>query len=160
MARTKIEPSAIQDLFAGLLGRTVNAASGKPIVLFGKDQWVVGVYEDDEHNLAGLSVSDLSVANHAGAALSMVPSGQAEEGARANTLNEELLLNYREILNVAANLFPAGGGPHVRLTNVVFARPKIDPAFVKIIRKPKSRVDVNLKIDGYGGGRVSLVATR
>ena len=159
MARTKIEPAALHELFAGLLGRPVKVSSSKPIVMFGKEQWVVGVYIDDDDKLAGLSVTDISLANHAGAALSMVPSGQAEAGAKANTVSDELFMNYREILNVAANLYPAAGGKHVRLSDVVYAKPKVDPEFVKLIRKPKSRVDVNVAVDGYGVGRISLVAT-
>ncbi len=126
--------------------------------MFGKDQWIVGVYLDDDDKLAGLSVSDISLGNYAGAALSIVPSGQAEEGAKANTISEELFLNYREILNVAANLYPAGGGKHVRLTDVVYAKPKVDPEFVKLIRKPKARVDVSVSVDGYGTGRISMVS--
>lgn len=159
VGRTKFENGGIHELFSGLLGRGCSVASGKPLVIFGKEQWVVGVYVDDEDKLAGLSISDLSLANHAGAALSLVSVSMAEEGAEAKTVSEELLMNYREILNVGANLFPAAGGAHVRLSEVVFARPKIDAAYVKLIRRPKSRADVVVKVDDYGGGRISFVAT-
>lgn len=159
VGRTKIDNAAVQELFAGLLGRPCTVGAGKPIVLFGKEQWVVGVYVDDDDKLAGVSVSDLSLANHAGAALSLVSASMAEEGAKANTVSEELLMNYREILNVGANLYPQAGGVHVRLLDVIFARPKIDSAYVKMIRKPKSRIDTIVKVDGYGSGRISFVAT-
>lgn len=159
MGRTKIESSAVQDLFAGLLGRSCTVGVGKPIVMFGKEQWVVGVYVDDDDKVAGLSVSDLTLANHAGAALSLVSASMAEEGAKASTISEELLMNYREILNVGANLYPAAGGVHVRLSEVIFARPKIEPVFVKLIRKPKSRFDCVVNVEGYAAGRISFVAT-
>lgn len=159
MGRTKFDNSGIQELFAGLLGRPCAVGVGKPIVLFGKEQWIVGVYHDDDDKLAGLSISDLSIANHAGAALSLVAASVAEEGAKAKTITEELMMNYREILNVGANLFPAAGGAHVRLAEVVLARPKIDAVFVKLLRKPKSRADVVVKVEDYGGGRISFVAT-
>ena len=152
----KLTPEAIRELFEGMVGRSVAVNPAKPLLVLGKQQWILGVYDDDDNALAGAALADVSLANFAGAALALVPPERAQSGATEGSLSEELSANFYEILNVGASLYPAAGGPHVRLVKMTTDQPK--SAIVKLIRKPKSRTDVTIKVEGYGQGRITFVA--
>lgn len=158
MGRTKIECRAIQKLLVGLLGRQVTVVPSKPLVVLGSQAWVVGVYHDDEDGLAALAVAEASLANYAGAALSLLPVNLAHEAAREGRVEGEMLDNFREILNVGASLFPEGGGVHVRIVDAIAEASGVDADMARLIRKPKSRVDALVDVEHYGKGRLSFVS--
>jgi hypothetical protein len=158
MGRTKIECRAIQKLFAGLLGRQVIVAPSKPVVVLGSQPWVVGVYQDDDEGLAALALADVSLANYAGAALSLLPVNLAREATREGRVEAEMLDNFREILNVGASLFPEAGGAHVRIVDAIVEASAVNAVMTRLIRKPKSRVDALVDVEHYGKGRLSFVS--
>jgi hypothetical protein len=147
------DPHMIRDLFAGLLGKDVTVKIGTPGAAAGG---TVAVYATDEGTVAGLAVCDLALASNAGAALSLIPAGMAAESVRAGILADNLAENWREVLNVANQLFSSSGGHRVRLTDI---GPADDPppAAAKLLGSPRERLDVELQIAGYGSGKLSLL---
>ena len=76
---------------------------------------------------------------------------------RSELLSPVLYDNAREVLNVAASLFNVDGAPHVRLVEA-FAPREILPAEVeKWILARVARLDMEMTVAGYGGGRMSVL---
>lgn len=94
-----------------------------------------------------LAGGDSAFAHLSGAALAMVPAGQAREAVDSETNNDDLLENYREILNVITRAINDQGGAHVRLIPGDVPLPDPLPA-------TSGGHEYNITIDGYGEGKM------
>ena len=148
----------VRELLEGLLGRDVEAeltsAGADPRKHPGA---MVGAYVDDGLQLRAVVVLDLALAAAVGAAIGLMGVRVAEEVLRTELLSPALYDNASEILNVAASLFNAEGAPHVRLYEA-YAPREILPADVdQRLRGMARRMDLELEVNGYGAGRMSVV---
>ena len=148
------DPKDISELFTILLGKQVTVKSGAPAA--NPNGGTLAVYSDDDGAVGAVALSDLPLASNAGAALSMIPAGMAEESIKAGTLAENLADNWHEVLNVASQLFNAGNGHRVKLADI---HPAAEPpsAAAGLLGAPGARLDLEVAIVGYGSGTLSLV---
>jgi hypothetical protein len=145
-------PADLSTLLGQLLGRDVVATKpAKPIEQF--DTAAVAVYQGSGGGVAGWWALELSPAAGAAAALSMVSPGVVADALKAKALNELLLENLREVLNVGARLFGATG-LKISLREVLTG-PKAKEA-MQNLQFIAERVDMDVKIGGYAGGRMRL----
>lgn len=156
MARIHI-PTA--DEFASqlstLIGRDVSAVEPdeKP-VHNATSQSAIYLTRDDR--LALIARLDLAIAAHLGAALCMMPLPSSEEAIGKNKLDGDLLDAYGEVVNIMASLFCAEGAPHVRLSSVNECDPDLEDQFMQTLTTPETRMDLQVDIDGYGPGIISI----
>jgi hypothetical protein len=148
---------AVQDLLSGLLGKRVGVKDGKAYVPGGTSPSIVGVFKRDDGAVAALVMMDVALAANASAALVLIPPGVAGESARSGKLSENLLENVKEVLNVCSRLFAAPGTPHVRMKGTNIIPPPAPAEIAGMLAKPNSRLDLELAVPGYAGGRMAII---
>lgn len=148
----------VRELFAELLGRDVDAITGTgPVEPHTHPGAVVGVYVNDLLKLSALVVMDMPLAAWAGAAIALVPPATARTSVETELLAPALFDNTAEILNVASSLLNADGAPHLRLYETYAPREVLPPDVQKWVSSYVRRLDLELHIAGYGGGRMSIL---
>ncbi len=164
-------PHTVGNLLSGLLARTVKVnksttpSAARPPARppapapAAKASQAVAVYTDDTGSVAALCVCDLSLASHAGAALSLIPAGVAAEAARTGVMPASIAENLYEVANVAASLFNADGGPHLKLREVVTTAQALPAALSEVAARASERIDLEVNITGYGQGQMSVLLT-
>lgn len=152
------QAAQVAELLQTLSGGAVEVAPGAP-VLPGREPALVAVYVTDDAATGAVVACGLSLAAHAGAALGAVPVVEAEQALELGVLSADLAENADEVLNVLAAAFNTPGAPAVRLHRV-YAVGEQHPADVgRVLGYVMRRIDLQVDIAGYGGGRLSVVAT-
>lgn len=144
-------------LFETLIGRPVAVGPAAP-VLPGRDPALVAVYVTDDLVVGAVLACDLSLAAAAGAALATLPPGEAEQAVTAGTLSGHLSDNAHEVLNVLVSIFNLEGAPALKLHRVHAVGERLPDDVRPVLGYVLRRVDLQVDLDGYGGGRLSLVA--
>jgi len=111
---------------------------------------VVASYVNDAHEVQRILVCELGLANAMGAAMSMIPSGVANDATKAGIVADNIQGNLSEVLNICVNLFTENGTDRLTFSNLKVCTPK-DPA-----PAVKQSVKYALDIPRYTGG--SLLA--
>ncbi len=73
------------------------------------------VYLSDDDNPVAAVVCDAAFGAFAGSALSMIPTGGAEDAAKSGELSDAMVDNLYEVMNICSNLFMDDSTPHLRL---------------------------------------------
>jgi hypothetical protein len=146
---------AVRNTIQDLLGRDVDLSDGVPVPA--KSTNVVAVYVTDKLATSALSVVDLECAARIGGCLGMVPRLVVDEAIAARELPPNLHDNCYEVLNVLAAVFNLPDAPHVRLYEMYGPNVALPPDVAKLGAMLGSRMDVELKIAGYGTGLLSIV---
>ena len=147
-------PRAAGLLFKRLFSRPVDVALAEAIEL-PLPHVSVAYYLDSKRKPSVYALSDVQLTCRAGAALTQIPTGVAEEGVRGAP-SPVLLENYGEVMNVMARLLTRTEGPLVRLLRTSYHREKVPPELLALRNKARHVVGWQVKIDGYGGGRLTL----
>jgi hypothetical protein len=140
-----------------LLGRDVQAAKIAPPGALGDAARYLAVYTLDDGTVCGLAVCDLKLAASAGVALAIMPPRRIEECVKAGSLEDDILDNLREILNVTAGILNGTGHPHVVFQDVLGPNPQPTPAVEALLAQPAFRLDLEVTIAGYNGGKISFL---
>ena len=64
-----------------------------------------------------------------------------------------------EVANVAASLFNADGGPHLKLREVVTTAQALPAGLSEMAARASERIDLEVNITGYGQGQMSVLLT-
>ena len=150
-------PKDVRDMFTGLLGRDVEVAPGTPVVPTDTVRASIGVYVDDSLNLAAACAADLALTAFAGAALGLVPKGAAEDAVEDRSVPMGIWENFAELLNIGASLLNHDGAPHVRLYSLCTPDQLPSPDVAALLRGLGHRLDLVVRIGGYGAGALSIV---
>ncbi len=148
----------VRELLEGLLGRDVDAV----VTSSGADPRkhpgaMVGAYVDDAMQVRAIVAVDLALAASLGASIGLLGVRLAEDVLRTELLSPALYDNAAEILNVAAGLFNVVGAPYVRLHEAYAPREVLPSDLDAKLRGLARRMDLELAISGYGGGRMSVL---
>ena len=111
---------------------------------------------DDDEPVAGIGCT-LAFGAYAGAALSMIPKGGADEAVQSSELSEMMLGNLNEFMNICSRWFMTAESPHLRLT----ATYPIDdvPEEAEDLLDSDDRMDFLIDIPEYGSGHIVCVTT-
>ena len=159
-ARALPKPPQIARMLSDLLGRAVEAEPGKPagdLTTKGPSLVVTYAPRGDGEQIAAVCISDIPNAASLAAALTMVPASRVEESVRAKKLDEVLLENFREVCNVMITLLNQDSLPAVSLRELHLVPPTLPADLTGRIAKPSGRVDVEVAVDGYDGGKLTLL---
>jgi len=146
---------SVRNTIQDLIGRDVDLSDGNPPPV--KSTNVVAVYVTDKLATSAVAVVDLECAARLGGSLGMVPRMVVDEAIKARELPTTLEENCYEVLNVLAAVFNLPNAPHVRLYQMYGPNASLPHDIAVIGSTLGSRMDVELKIAGYGPGLLSLV---
>jgi hypothetical protein len=146
---------AVRNVIEGLVGRDVDISDGVPVPP--KTTNVVAAYVSDKLALQVVCVVDIEAAARLGGALALVPKGGVEDAIGDRDLPATLRDNCYEVLNVMASVFNVPGAPHVRLYEMYGPNQGVPGDVAAIAGVVGSRMDISLKIAGYGVGAMSIV---
>jgi hypothetical protein len=154
-------PSSAQvgELLQTLMSAAVEVAPARPL-LPGPEAAVVGVYVTDAEALGAVVACELSLAAGLGGALGEVPAAEVEQAVTAGGLSGDLAENAAEVLNVLAAAFNGPGAPSLKLDRVHAVGEELPPQLAPVFRYVMCRVDLQVDVAGYGGGRMSVVVAR
>ncbi len=86
----------------------------------------------------------------------MIPAYEVADSIKAKRLDPSVFENFKEILNVCAQLF-GGATPHpVRLGSVYAPADVVPDPVKKFIAEKRERKDVLVSIAGYGNGSMGI----
>ena len=146
---------SVRNTIQDLIGRDVDLSDGNPVE--NKSTNVVAVYVTDKLATSAVAVVDLECAARLGGSLGMVPRMVVDEAIKARELPTTLEENCYEVLNVMAAVFNLPNAPHVRLYEMYGPNAAIPADIAALSAMVGSRMDVELKIAGYGSGLLSIV---
>lgn len=153
-----LELEQVGVLLRTLTGHDTQVRPARPVVP-GQDLAAVAVYVSDDAVTGAVAAWDLSLATCAGAALGQVPLPEVEEALATRTLSGDLADNFAEVANVLASAFnESPGAPHLQLHEVHAVGEELPADVAAMLRYVVRRVDLEVDIAGYGGGRLSVVA--
>lgn len=142
-------------LFAMLFGHETVCKTRK-VALPANDTVIVASYLDNEGRIKRLLTCDMSFANSAGAALSAIPAGAANDAIKAGEVPANIMANLSEVMNVAVNLFTDSFGGRLELAAVARQADLTPEAKAALASTQRVRIDVS--IPRYIVGRVDLIA--
>lgn len=118
-----------------------------------------GLYVDGEGKPVAVCLCDTSFAAYAGAALSMLPPGGAEDAAESGEISATMKENVYEVMNICSRLLMSDSTPHLKLENMYVDLEELSDDAVEMIKTAPSSTHFGVDIPNYGKGRFSLVAT-
>lgn len=130
---------------------------GHPVSIGPKEPGSVAIYTAERLSTGALAVADLPLSAFIGAALGLVPVGAAKDAVAARKLPDNLAENLYEVVNVMASLFNVANAPHLKLYSLLAPG---DPIPTDVAAMPSGlarRIDLAVKVPGYGDGKLSLV---
>jgi len=149
----------VKNMIEDLLGRSVEVTPGDPLKADDLKTSLVALYTDDRKQLVSVFALDLPMAAYCGAALGLMPAGAAEDAVDEKSLSPALLENVSELCNIFAGLLNKEGSPHVKLYSVIPPGADIPNDAHAYVLALGRRLDVNVSIKGYGGGRLAITLT-
>lgn len=147
----------VRELLTDLLGREVDVTKSGALDLAADGLGVVAEYVTGEGDVGALCVVDSALALRCGAALSMVPATVADEAVERGDLPSGLLENWREVVNILAQLLNGPSTPHLRLQAIHPLPGELPAPVASLHREPEFRRDFEISIEGYGAGRFALL---
>jgi hypothetical protein len=119
----------------------------------------LAVYSTDDGAPVAAAVCDLALGAATGAALAMVPAVMLkEEVARSGEMPENLAENLHEVLNIFSSLLNSPSTPHLVLAETLTLPTELAPDVAELLTDPERRRDFVVVIDGYGEGRLTVLA--
>ena len=116
-----------------------------------------GLFVDAQNKVIGGVLADLSLACLAGAAFSLIPADAARDSIKAKGLDDFMRENFAELLNIFSVLFNPQRSHRVRLSATPFPADAASSDLLALAAKPAKRMDLEVDIDGYGRGLLSLL---
>ena len=120
------------------------------------DQCVFAVYISDDEIPLAAAWCDSSFGAYAGASLTRIPKGGADDAAKSGELPAPIYDNVREVMNIFASLFMDDNSPHLRLGTVYPTMGEV-PDAEKALFDGKSGSSFTIGIPNYGKGNVQMV---
>jgi len=150
-------PKAVRDMLLDLLGRDVEVALTGAWAPTAKDPGTVAVYTDDRTKARALVFCDVPLSAHFGTAIALIPAETALDCIEAKALTQPVSENVYEILNIVSACFNLPGRPHLRLYGMHPPGESAAPDITSRLRGFGNRLDLNVTVAGYGGGRMTVM---
>jgi two-component system chemotaxis response regulator CheY len=145
----------VTSVLEGLLRRKVTVVKSDPPRR--EVARAVARYVDAEGHDVAAAIAEIAFAAFSGAALSMAQAATAAEWAGAGVLTEAIAQNFYEVANVLATVVNPGGA-RCTLAEVLLLADFEKPPNHERLSSSANQVNLEATIDGYGSGRIALVA--
>jgi hypothetical protein len=114
----------------------------------------------DEDALFAICAMDLPLSAYMGSALCQISVGVARDSLRQGKLPENLQENLREVINILSSAFNGEGMTHLRLRDMYAAGTQQFEEVTGHLSQAAARYNLNVSIDGYGDGKLTLAVVR
>jgi hypothetical protein len=152
-----ISLAAISELMQGLVGRDVVARMDAAATEAKLAPAYTGVYVDDAGAPKAFWVCDEDVCYFSGGALSMIPLEFLQETRQKGEKSQEVIDNFKEILNVGASTIQTAVGAHLRLQTMVLVKDGYTDEIKEAMSKCKTRTDFKIDVADYGAGSAAIL---
>lgn len=151
------DPTApiLSRLFTSLIGRSVTFAR-LPAGPETQARQVFGVYTHHPDGASIVVKSDLLLLGSFAGALVGLPDSEVQSRLRASAIDELLRDAIYEVLNVASSAIAAEG--RAVLARMVTNRSEIGEAIEMILANPSHRIDFDVSVEDYDGGRFTVLS--
>jgi hypothetical protein len=156
ISHTVPTPKDVKDLLEGLLGRSVTIAEADPVVAADVPLASVALYVAERTDLAAVIGLDLPLAANAGAAVGLIPAGGAQACVEDKVLSPMIAENLREIFNILVSMLNREGAARLRLYQTYLPGEAIPTDAAAHLLAIGRRIDLQVGIAGYSGGRLSV----
>ena len=146
---------SVRSLLEGLIGRDVDLSDSEPVPP--KVTNLVAIYVTDKLAVSALVVINIEAGARLAGALGMLPRAGVDDAIAERGLSGTLKDNCHEILNVLSGVFNVPNAPHVRLYEVYGPNGSTPADIASLAAAVGNRMDVAVKIGGYGQGILSIV---
>ena len=155
---TVLLPAAkdVREMLEGLVGRTVTVSPGAPVTPTADRPVSVAVYVSPEMMVNALCLMDLGASAYTAGGLALLPPGGCQDSVEEGELSGMQVEALHEVVNVLSALFNIPGAPHSKLHKLYPAGVDI-PGDIEGMLAGFNRIDLDLDIQGYGKGSLSLV---
>lgn len=148
-------PEAVGKVIGQLVG--IQAATRKLAAPPPLDSFrTVSTFLSRENARVLVALTDIAFGASCGAALSMIPAGVANDAVKAQTLDESMLENLREVANVITVAFNNEKGAHIRLQETVQCKPPLPPPLKTALSKARELLHLEVTVKGYPAGNISF----
>jgi len=145
-------------LFSDLLDVKTEVFMGKGLKLNSdEDPIVVASYQDDGDVVKGLCICDIQAANRMGSALTMIPVELANKSITNHEVNDDILNNMKEVMNIITGFLNAPDLPQLKLKEVLAFTNDLPEALTPLASDPSMRLDLEINIQNYGQGNLSIL---
>lgn len=120
----------------------------------------LGLYNNDDGSIAYVVLLDLSAAANLGVALTWIPPGAADDMVDDGELSPLAKDNVVEVLNICTRLVHDINGAHVKCTTFHVKGDSTVDEIKEVIASMSARLNVEVAIADYKGGKMSFVAIR
>ncbi len=132
-------------------GTTVSTDKGSKVM--------IAVFVDDQDQPVTACVGDYNFTAFAGAALTRIPKGGAEDAASSGDFSEMLLGNFYEVMNICSRLFMDSSTPHLKLEKSYKSIDELPDNVSSMIAATTGQTGFDITIQNYGAGKLSFLAT-
>jgi hypothetical protein len=156
---TVLLPAAkdVRDMLAGLVGRNVTVSPGAPVTPEPDRPVSVAVYVAPDMSVNALCLMDLGASAYTSGALALLPPGGCQDAVEEDgELSTMLVEALHEVVNVLSALFNTPGAPHSKL-HKLYAPGEEVAADLAGMLAGFNRIDLDVDVQGYGKGSLSLV---
>ncbi|MBL8695894.1 MAG: hypothetical protein JNJ88_17500 [Planctomycetes bacterium] len=148
---------AVARLFGDLIGKDVPVERCKAFALAPRSGATAAVFHTEHKKVGAVLILEIGASAAAGAALTSMPATAVEEQVVDAKLSATLLENFREVMNIGAQLFQGTNAPRVAFSGL-YQNPEPLPADVAaVLSRPAARIDYKVTIPGYGSGRIAVL---
>jgi len=148
----------VHEMLSMLYGDGFELDSGEPVPVE-DDKSMLAVYVNDSGEPSTACVCNYHFAAFAGAALTKIPVGGAEDAAATGDFSEMMMSNLHEIMNICSRIFMDNSSPHIKLDKLYKSLDDAPDDVRALLGKTAKTVDFNVTIPGYGDGAISFLCT-
>ncbi|MGY1803308.1 hypothetical protein ACI78T_08505 [Blastococcus sp. SYSU D00922] len=149
-------PKDVRDMLAGLVGRNVTVSPGAPVTPAPDRPVSVAVYVAPDMSVNALCLMDLGASAYTAGGLALLPPGGCQDAVEEGELSGMQVEALHEVVNVLSALFNTPGAPHSKL-HKLYAPGEEVAADLAGMLAAFNRVDLDVDVQGYGKGSLSLV---
>jgi hypothetical protein len=148
----------IHDILTMLYGNdvTLDSCDATPIE---NDKNMLAVFIDDEGKPSTACACNYNFAAFAGAALTKIPVGGAEDAAESGDFSDMMLSNLYEVMNICSRMFMNDTSPHIKLDKVYKTFDEAPDNVRDAFQDTEERIDFDVSIPGYGNGAITFMCS-
>ncbi len=152
------QPIELQQMLSMMYGTGLKAEPGEPVPVEPGSKSLVAVYVDDDDQPVAVCALDYPFTAYAGASLTRIPSGTADECASTGEFSEIMLGNVHEIMNICSRLLMNSDSPHLRLHSFHPVPDEMPEPVKELVKAAPASAGFSVSFPNYGEGRATFMS--
>lgn len=119
---------------------------------------LTGLFVDADGQPVAACMCDTPFAAYAGAAMTMLPPGGAQDAVEEDDISQTMKDNVYEVMNICSRLMMSDDTPHLKLENM-YDRSELSEEALAMIEKAEGHKEFGVSFNNYGSGHISFVTS-